>query len=132
MRLVHQVYILRVESFAAVVFPRWNFFLSFFSFKTLKQQIPKGKNGVHVRMMHMNILGLLAYLAFKIFLFSFFLDNDIAIRCMQTFVFIKRKTWFYQYQGNDRLLRPGGRRVSENCGITILYPPPSPQKGIFI
>ena len=78
-----------------------------------------------------NLLGLLAYLAFTIFLFAFFLDNDIEIRCMQTFVFIKRKTWFYQYQGNDRLLRPGGRRFSENCGITILYPTPLPPKRNF-
>ena len=57
-------------AFAAVAFPCWNFFCCCFS-ALKRQQIPTGKDDVHVRMLQMNSLGLLAPLI-PIWLFPLF------------------------------------------------------------
>ena len=60
-----------VDSFAAVIFPRWNFQL--YCPSALKQwQISIGKYDVQLRMLQINTLGLLAYLI-PIWLFFIFL-----------------------------------------------------------
>ena len=49
-----------MESFAAVSFPRWNFFYRFSAPK--QEQVPTGKYGVHVRMLHKNSPGLAEFI----------------------------------------------------------------------
>ena len=48
--------ILRVESFAAVVFPRWNFFYRFLALKHLNSKFQKANIAVHVRMLYINLI----------------------------------------------------------------------------